>query len=67
MKSTKKFCTCYFLQPIFIHIWVKVAAKDVSAPGFTDRLGDVPVIRQTHHVSDLELAQFVIQVVLCGS
>lgn len=58
--------TCYFLQPIFVHIGVEVAAEHVCAPGFADRLRDVSIVRQTHHVSDLKLAQFVIQVVLSG-
>lgn len=66
MLRTQSCPTCYFLQPIFIHIGVKVAAQHVSAPGFADRLRDVSIIRQTHHVSDLKLAQFVIQVVLSG-
>lgn len=66
MHETQWCPTCYFLQPIFIHIGVKVAAKHVSAPGFADRLRDVSIIRQTHHVSDLKFTQFVIQVVLSG-
>lgn len=66
-QETQWWPTCYFLQPIFIHIGVKVAAKHIRAPGFADRLRDVSIIRQTHHVSDLKLPQFVIQVVLsCG-
>lgn len=66
MHETQWCLTCYFLQPIFIHIGVKVAAEHVSAPGFADRLRNVSIIRQTHHVSDLKLTQFVIQVVLSG-
>lgn len=66
MHNTHLWPTCYFLQPILIHIGVKVTAKHVGAPSFADRLGDVPVVCQTHHIPDFKFTQFVIQVVLCG-
>lgn len=59
--------TCDLLQSVLVHVGVEIAAKHVCAPGLADRLGNVPVVRQPHHVSDLKLAQLVVQVVLsCG-
>lgn len=58
--------TCYLLQSVLIHIGIEVTAQDISAPSLTDRLRNVSIICQAHHVPNLKLTQFIVQIILCS-